>query len=916
MQQSAHVLSSSYDLRLVALSVLIAIAASYAALDLAERITSARGFARFVWLSCGALAMGFGIWSMHSIGMLAFRLPVPVLYDWPTVLASLLAAIFASAVALFFVSRPTMEPPFAFLGSLFMGGAIAAMHYIGMAAMRLPAMCEYDIQIVVLSVALAILISLVAISLVFFLRTEVQSRAGRKIAAAIVMGAAIPVTHYTGMAAARFTAANAIKGSIAHALNISALGTVSIACVSFMVLGIAVVTSLIDRRFSAQAMELESSEHRSRQILETSFDAFAEMDADGSISDWNKQAEIMFGWPSAEMLGRSLVDTVVPEAARNDYRTELFEMLECMAGDTATKRFEIPTITREGREMPAEITVSAVRRGQSLHFAAFIRDLSERKRFERDLREAKEAAEGSNQAKSTFLATMSHEIRTPMNGILGMTELVLETELTAEQREFVGLVQLSAESLLSIINDILDFSKIEAGKLELEIIPFDLRESVGETMKALSFRAHQKGIELIYDIDPGAPQTLLGDPGRIRQVLINLVGNAIKFTERGEITVEVNSKSSDSPAQPAAIHFAVRDTGIGIPREKQARIFEAFSQADGSMTRRYGGTGLGLTICKRLVELMDGQIWLESKPGAGSTFHFAVRLPTVPELAAATAAAQPAQLRNMPVLVVDDNLTNRRVLAGILARWGMRPTLVEGGRAGLGALQRAKENGEPFGLILLDGHMPDMDGFSLAERIRSDLSLTRATIMMLTSGGQMGDAARCAELGIAAYLVKPIRQAELLKAICAIVEQMAPPKAAAVKPRAAQDPLRPRGRVLVVEDNRVNQRLAVRLLENHGFEVTVAADGREALDELERDPYDLILMDVQMPNMDGLEATAVIRERDKLQHSHTRIIAMTAHAVKGGEEQCLAAGMDAFVSKPIRSEQLFETIDRILDQPI
>ena len=348
-------------------------------------------------------------------------------------------------------------------------------------------------------------------------------------------------------------------------------------------------------------------------------------------------------------------------------------------------------------------------------------------------------------------------------------------------------------------------------------------------MKALSFRAHQKGLELIYDIDPGVPETLLCDPGRIRQVLINLVGNAIKFTERGEITVEVSSKHSDSPANPAAVHFAVRDTGIGVPREKQARIFEAFSQADGSMTRKYGGTGLGLTICKRLVELMDGQIWLESEPSAGSTFHFAVRMATVAGVQPAATAAEPERLKNMTVLVVDDNLTDRRVLAGILTGWGMRPTLVEGGRAGLEALQRAKENGGPSPLVLLDGQMPDMDGFSLAEQIRSDPSLARATIMMLTSAGQIGDAARCTELGIAAYLVKPIRQAELLKAICAVVEQAAPESAAEETPADAPYLSRSRGRVLVAEDNLVNQRLAVRLLENRGFDVTVAADGQEAL---------------------------------------------------------------------------------------
>jgi two-component system sensor histidine kinase/response regulator len=916
MPQLTNRLAGSYDHSLVALSVLIAVLAAYAALDLAGRITSARGAARQIWLFGGATAMGIGIWSMHYIGMLAFRLPVPVRYDWPTVLLSLVSAIVASAIALQLVSQPRLTPVLAGLGSVFMGGAIAAMHYIGMAAMRLPAMCHYDGSIVALSVAVAIIIALVAITLVFFLRSEDRSNLPRKIAAALLMGSAIPVMHYTGMAAASFTPSNAIDGSTAHALGISELGTVSIIGVTFMVLGLTLITSLVDRRFSAQTRELESSERPSRRILELSFDAFAEMDAAGNVTEWNKRASSIFGWTAAQAAGKSLNDMIVAGPSRDTYRAEIAALLGSMSREVSTRRFEIDAISRDSPEIPAEITVSAMRRGASLSFAAFVRDLSERKRFERDLRVAKEAAEESNKAKSTFLATMSHEIRTPMNGILGMTELVLDSELTTEQREFMGLVQLSAESLLSIINDILDFSKIEAGKLELEIIPFDVRDYVAETMKALSFRADQKKLELIYEVDPGVPETLLGDPGRIRQVLINLVGNAIKFTERGEISITVTSKESDSPTNPVAVHFAVRDTGIGIPREKQARIFEAFSQADGSMTRKYGSTGLGLTICKRLVELMDGQIWLESDPGSGSTFHFVVRLGPVETPLPSSQPVAPERLRDLPVLIVDDNFTNRRVLGGIVARWGMRPTLVERGPAGLEALQASKAEGRPYALVLLDGQMPDMDGFSLAERVRDDPSLVGSTIMMLTSAGQMGDAARCTELGIAAYLVKPIRHADLLSAICAIVDQsLATAASASLVTQSTLRASRQGCRVLLAEDNLVNQRLAVRLLENRGFEVTVAGDGKEALTEIERSSFEVILMDVQMPNTDGLEATAAIRERDKLTNSHTRIIAMTAHALQGGEEQCIAAGMDAYVSKPIRSDEFYETIDRVLAQP-
>ncbi len=660
----------------------------------------------------------------------------------------------------------------------------------------------------------------------------------------------------------------------------------------------------LERRVEERTKELRESQARYRDLVETIDARIWETDASGAYTYSSPRSSRIFGYEAEEMIGKTPYDMMPPEEAIRV--KEIVEPLIASHQDIVS--LECVNVHKDGGHVLIETNGKPFfdANGNFLGYRGIDQDITQRKRAAEEQRRAKVAAEAASRAKSEFLANMSHEIRTPMNGIIGMTELALDTELSPEQREFLNAVKASADSLLSVINDILDFSKIEAGKLDLDPIEIELRESLGDIVSALAIRAHEKGLELAYRVAPDVPDIVIGDPHRLRQVIVNLVGNAIKFTEQGEVVLSVETERRTK--SDVRLHFSVSDTGIGIPAEKQMMIFDAFAQADGSTTRNYGGTGLGLAISSQLVAMMGGRIWVESEMGKGSTFHFVVDLGLRKGRRKRTPVA--VNLKDLRVLVVDDNQTNRNILEEVLANWRMRPAAVSSGPSALDALTQAKKDNDPFRLILLDGHMPGMDGFTVAEKIKQMAELDGATIMMLTSDHRPGDAIRCRDLGIALHLVKPIRQSELLSAITAALgesRQMKDPVDPA--PERSIDPCGQTLKILLAEDNHVNQQLAVRMLEKRGHTVSVVDNGKQAVEALRKERFDVVLMDVQMPEMGGFEATATIRRDEGATGDHVPIIAITAHAMKGDRERCLAAGMDGYISKPLQPSELLKVVE-------
>ena len=632
--------------------------------------------------------------------------------------------------------------------------------------------------------------------------------------------------------------------------------------------------------------------------------AIAVLDDQRVVRSVNPAFEALFGYAAAEVVGAGIDRLIVPEALRSESSE-----LETRVRRGEVVRVELERMRKDGARIQVRLSAAAVKAAADGALVALYEDISDRKAAEAAMREARDLAERVAQARSAFLANMSHEIRTPMNAVLGFVELVLDTELAPEQRRALELVRTSSEALLTILNDILDYSKIEAEHLELEAIAFDLPKVVHATATLLAVRAREKHLELTVDVPPDVPQMVRGDPTRVRQVLMNLIGNAIKFTDQGEVDVSASVARRDAGA--ATVQFRVRDTGIGISAEQLGTIFQEFTQADASMTRRYGGTGLGLAISRRLVALMGGELAVTSEVGRGSEFSFALSFLLEEAQAKARAAVS---LGGRRLLVVDDNETNRRIVRDMLGAEGMAVHEAPRADAGLEALRRAARAGAPYDLAILDAQMPDQDGFELATVIRADRGLAQTRLLILTSAGQRGDGERCRQLGIQAYLTKPIARADLVEAVGTVLAgAVSAPGEADLVTRHSIAESRHALRILLAEDNPVNQQVATAMLVKRGHQVDVVSNGREAVDAVVRERYDVVLMDIQMPEMDGFEATAKIRALP--QGRTLPIIALTAHALSGERERCLERGMSGYLAKPFKAHDLFAVVEGRGTQP-
>ena len=917
-----------YDYGLVALSVAIASLSAFVALSVSSRIVAAstpRG--RVTWASAGAVSMGGGIWSMHFIGMLAFTLPCGVGYNLVGTILSMAPGILASGAALSVIGR-TEAPGLGrlFGGALLMGGGIGAMHYSGMAAMRPDALLMYDPAMVGVSVLVAIVLALISLGVHFGLRNAV-SPVPATILAATIMGVAVAGMHYTAMDAARFYPLTVDVGNGTHlpgtllAMMVATLAvlvgsaTLAASYAARQIDLVARLSSEMNRRAELER-EAQRSGARTQAIVDAVADAIVTIDRHGKIRQWSRGAQRIFGYTADDVIGADLT-ILMPEPHRTRHHRYVDSFMRTREAKIIGIGRELTAIRKDGSEFPIDLTVTEVKGIDEVLYTGILRDITERKRAEHELVEARRQAEAASQAKSEFLATMSHEIRTPMNGVLGMANLLASTPLTEGQSRLTENLMRSGQALMAIINDILDFSKIEAGRLELLEADFDPREVLSEVADLFSERCAAKGLEFVYFVDERVPTSLRGDPLRLRQICMNLVSNAIKFTERGEILVEM--ALSEERADGVVLAMAVVDTGIGIPADKRASVFESFHQVDSSMSRSRGGSGLGLAIVKQLVNLMGGEVGVESELGRGSRFWFTVQMQ---KSAGALASHGPRHLaRRLSALLVEPNAVGAHVASQYLESWRVDATVAATADEAREAWDAARAAGTGFDVAIIDLAALAKVGLELAAAMRADRRGKPVEIVFLTRVDSVVGEGAEETLGFAT-LSKPIRPSELFDCLASIA---AGTRKRHVSPLLARRTGRAKpafnARVLVAEDNAINQDVAVGMLSNMGCRVVTVPNGRAAVRAFAEDQFDLILMDCEMPDMDGFQAAKRIRETERLMNGlpenrdHPRripIVAVTAHALPEMRAKCLDAGMDDFVTKPFDDIQLMEAMFRQL----
>lgn len=912
-------LDYGYDSGLVLLSLAVAACAAYASFHLVGRLRSATTpLARGAWLAVGAIAMGSGIWSMHFIAMLAVEVPAEIRYDLVVTLVSMAFAVLASATAFHFVAHRGSTVRRARLrlglGGLIMGAGIGGMHYTGMAAMHMNAVIVYDPYVFALSVVVAVGLSTAALWLTQLRLRSREDRQGRRlhlqeIASATVMGASIAAMHYTGMAATYFLPVDP-TGSFRPDFSPDRMAEF-IAFGTGMILVISLLAAMIDQAVQIRALSAQFNARALTQIVESVDEAIVTFTEDGRIERFNRAAERVFGYAADDVLERPFT-MLVPADARGRLRAMWNGRLRA-GGHANGDRIAMHGLRADGSPFEMEFSLSAMELEGRRRLIAVITDVTAMREAEDTLRRARDEAEAANRAKSEFLATMSHEIRTPMNGVIGMTDLLLDTPLDDEQMQYATTVMRSAEALLTVINDVLDFSRLEAGRMVLEEKDFDAVDAVEDVAELLRPRALEPGIDLMTFVAPNVPRLLNGDVNRLRQILLNLAGNAVKFTEEGSVAV-MSTLAGYRPGG-VTVRYEVIDTGIGIPREAQGRLFQRFSQVDGSATRQYGGTGLGLAISKQMVELMGGEIGLHSEAGRGSTFWFTVPLGLARD-GDTGSSSEGEGLSGLRVLVVDDIETNRTIFARQLDQWGVAVTCVADGPAALAALDAANACGEPFKVALLDHAMPGMDGEGLARAIRARPDGGRLRLVLASSLDMRHDTDRLLGAGFDACLCKPVRQKQLIEALLPaagrVIDHGPASDAAPAEPEtdgtgttAATATLLPARirpfRILLAEDNTTNQQLIRALVERLGHDLSIVANGLEAVHAIRHGSFDLVLMDVNMPEMDGIEAARAIRALEG-DASSIPVVALTANAMQGDRERFLDAGMDDYLAKPIDRE--------------